>query len=86
MGTQEASIVTRQRRLVHLAANQEKQNADKVDITPVGMLSSEVITGEKPKLSMMMPLNVVSPPLGMLMAILKRNKIHVLGSMTASIA
>ena len=85
-GPQDAIIVTRHRRLDHLAAIQEKANADKVDITPVGIFSREVLTAEKPRLLIMIPLNVVRPPFGMLMEILKKKRIHVLGSIMASSA
>jgi hypothetical protein len=83
-GTQDASMVTRHRRFSHFAAIHEKTNAESVDMTPVGIFSKDVLTGEKPRLLIMIPLKVVSPPLGMLMAMLKRKRIHVLGSMTAS--
>lgn len=43
--------------------------AERVDITPVGIDRREALTLEKPKFEMMMPLKVVKPPLGMLMAI-----------------
>lgn len=66
---------------------------------PVGMFRRDVVTGEKPRLLMMMPLNVVRPelsagqnvlgtrcipPLGILIAMLKRKRVQVLGSITAS--
>jgi hypothetical protein len=38
-------------------------------MTPVGMERSEALTLEKPRFEMMMPLKVVRPPLGILMAI-----------------
>jgi hypothetical protein len=40
-----------------------------VDITPVGMLSREALTEEKPRFEIIMPLKVVSPPFGILIAI-----------------
>ena len=43
--------------------------ADRVDITPVGMLSREALTEENPRLEIIMPLKVVRPPFGMLIAI-----------------
>lgn len=83
-GIQDASIVTRHRLFTHFAASQEKINADSVDMTPVGIFSKEVFTGEKPRLLIMIPLKVRRPPLGMFMAMLKKNRIQVLGSMIAS--
>lgn len=60
-GTNAAIMVTRHRRLVHLAASHENPNADNVDIIPVGMLRRDVWTAENPRLLTMMPLNVIKP-------------------------
>ena len=40
-----------------------------VDMTPVGMDKREALTLVKPRFEIMIPLKVVKPPLGMLMAI-----------------
>lgn len=54
-------IVTKHRLFVHLAATHEKRKADNVDMIPVGMFKSEVVTALKPRLLMMIPLNVIKP-------------------------
>lgn len=77
-------MVTRERRFVHFAAIQENTKAERVDMTPVGIFNKEVITGVKPRLLIIIPLKVVRPPLGMFMAMLKKKRTHVLGSITAS--
>lgn len=61
MGKQHAIMVTRHRRPVQRAASQENPNAARVDMIPVGMLRREVLTAENPRLSMIIPLNVVRP-------------------------
>jgi hypothetical protein len=61
IGTMQAMIVTRQRRLFHFAAPREKMNAASVDITPVGMLSSEALMPENPSPLMIRPPKVVNP-------------------------
>lgn len=61
MGKQHAIIVTRHRRPIQRAASQENTNAARVDIIPVGILRREVLTAEKPRLSIIIPLNVVRP-------------------------
>lgn len=61
MGKQHAIIVTRHLRFVQRAASQENENADKVDITPVGIFRREALTAVKPRLLIRMPLNVVRP-------------------------
>ena len=43
--------------------------AERVDITPVGIDRRDALTLEKPRFAIMMPLNVVRPPLGTLIAI-----------------
>lgn len=106
IGTQQAIIVTRQRRLLHFAAMSENTNAERVDITPVGMLKREELIPEKPRPAIISPPKVVNPnffqeilatsveraeevpipPLGILIAMLKKNKIQVFGSRIASLA
>lgn len=75
IGTMHAATVTRQRRFAHFAPAYENTNAEMVLMTPVGMLSKDASTDENPRLAMMMLLNVVSPPFGMLMAMLKKKMI-----------
>lgn len=58
-GIQVATIVTRHRLLVQLAAIHEKKNAEIVDMIPVGMFKSEVVTASKPRLLMIIPLKVI---------------------------
>lgn len=48
-------------------------------MTPVGMLSKEASTEEKPRFEIMMLLKVRSPPLGMFMAMLKKKMIPEIG-------
>jgi hypothetical protein len=72
MGTKHASMVTRHRRFSHLAEIREKTNAAMVDTTPFGIVKREASTPEYPRLEMMMPPNVSRPPLGMLIAMLKK--------------
>lgn len=72
MGTIHAATVTRQRRFAHLAPAYEKTNAEMVLMTPVGILSKEASTEENPRFEIIMLLKVVRPPLGMLIAILKK--------------
>jgi hypothetical protein len=61
IGTQQAIIVTRQRRLLHFAAMSENTNAERVDITPVGMLKREELIPEKPRPAIISPPKVVNP-------------------------
>jgi hypothetical protein len=58
-GTHAAIMVTKHRLFVHLAATQEKRKADIVDMMPVGMFRSEVVTASKPRLLMIIPLKVI---------------------------
>jgi hypothetical protein len=44
-----------------LAATQENRKADNVDMMPVGMFKSEVVTALKPRLLIMIPLKVIKP-------------------------
>lgn len=71
-GTTQAATVMRQRRFAHFAPAYENTNAETVLMTPVGMLSKEASTEENPRLDIMMLLKVVSPPFGILIAILKK--------------
>lgn len=61
IGTQQAKIATKQRRLSHRAASVENTKADSVDITPVGMFRSELLIAENPRFLIMIPLNVIRP-------------------------
>ena len=61
IGKQAATIVTRHLRSVHFAASHEKKKAEMVDMMPVGMFKRDVLTGENPRLLMMIPLKVVRP-------------------------
>ena len=61
IGIMQATMLTKQRRLFHLAAHEEKTKAAKVDMTPVGIESRDDCTDVNPKFSMIMALNVVRP-------------------------
>jgi hypothetical protein len=76
--------MVRHRRPFHRAAMKAKPMPQRFDIMPVGIVNKAEVLSLKPRLLMMMLPNVIRPPLGMLIAMLKKKMIQVRVSSNAS--